>query len=250
MKPIETIEEAHHILLEIAKTFHKICVNHNISYYMGYGTMLGAVRHKGFIPWDDDMDFLVFRKDINKLLRALKEELPDYYKCRTRYDNIGVYGEISKIEDTRTRIAEITNPNHSNEYGLFIDIFPLDVTKTDKKNILSRNWIISRLFQCEHNKSLKYRIARLLVGGVDTISHIVARSGNYYVEYSGMDCLKTAMPKSIYGNPTLYSFEDTTFYGVQNADAYLTHLYGDYLTMPPENERHTHIKEMWKINLI
>lgn len=244
MKSIETIEEAHNIVLEIAKEFHRICQKHGIPYYIGYGTMLGAIRHAGFIPWDDDMDFLVHRKDMAKLKDILTHELPSFYKYRDRHSGIGIYGEIMKIEDTRTKITELTNPTHANEYGLFIDIFPLDVSKNNTKHILSRNWIISHLFQCEHNKAFKYRFAKMIVGGVSNIRRIIATEGNYYVEYSGMDCLKTAMPKAIYGTPKLYRFEDTEFYGVENPQAYLTHIYGDYMKLPPESERHTHIKEM------
>lgn len=247
MKKIETIEEAHGIILEIAKEFHRICVKHNIPYYMGYGTMLGAVRHRGFIPWDDDMDFLVHRKDFEKLQKVLNSSLPAYYKLRTRKDNIGIYGEILKIEDSRTAITELTNQQHANQYGLFIDIFPLDVAKNNTLVPFSRNWIISRLFQCEHNKAVKYRMAKTLVGGVNRIKYVVAKRGNYFVEYNGMDCRKTAMLKEVYGSPVLYKFEGTELYGVKDAHTYLTNLYGDYMQLPKEDERHTHILEMNKL---
>ena len=80
MRPID-IEEAHHILLDIAKAFTKVCDENNIPYYMLGGTMLGAVRHKGFIPWDDDMDFGVPREYYDLLINVLEKELPSPYRC-------------------------------------------------------------------------------------------------------------------------------------------------------------------------
>ena len=76
MREITDIKECHEILLGIAKQFVEICDKHNIKYYMLGGTMLGAVRHKGFIPWDYDMDFGVMRKDFDALMSALNKELP------------------------------------------------------------------------------------------------------------------------------------------------------------------------------
>lgn len=245
MRKIKTIEEAHQIILEIAKEFHSICVKHSIPYYMGYGTMLGAIRHQGFIPWDDDMDFLVRRSDITNLQKILEADLPAYYMVRTLNDGIGIYGEILKIEDTRTAITESANIDHSNQYGLFIDIFPLDIAKSNTLRPFSRNWLITRLFQCQHNKALKYRVAKMLVGGVKNIRYVVARSGDYYVEYSGMDCRKTTMLKSVYGRPTPYKFEDAILYGVEQPHIYLEKIYGDYMKLPSVAERHTHLLEMY-----
>lgn len=76
MRKIETAEELHGILLAMAKTFHKICVEEDIPYYMVAGTMLGAKRHKGFIPWDDDMDFAIPRAYYEKAKNVLKTKLP------------------------------------------------------------------------------------------------------------------------------------------------------------------------------
>ena len=80
MTKIENVEELHKILLDIAKDFHQVCVDHNIPYYMLGGTMLGAVRHKGFIPWDDDMDFGVERKYLEKLEKIYAEKVNSPYK--------------------------------------------------------------------------------------------------------------------------------------------------------------------------
>ena len=77
MRKIEDIKELQSILLDIAKEFHRICTMYEIPYYMVGGTQLGAVRHKGFIPWDDDMDFGVPRVYFEKLKVLLEESLPD-----------------------------------------------------------------------------------------------------------------------------------------------------------------------------
>ena len=75
MRQIRNVEEIHHILLNIAAAFHQICIKHDIPYCMLGGTMLGAVRHKGFIPWDDDMDFAVPREYYEKIIELLEQEL-------------------------------------------------------------------------------------------------------------------------------------------------------------------------------
>ena len=120
------IEEVHDVLLNIAKAFITICDNNNIPYYMGYGTLLGAIRHKGFIPWDDDMDFCVPRPYYQKLIRHLEKELPYPYRCCT-YKNGLNNCIILKIDDARTLIKDVCvlDKKEQNK-GINIDIFPLD----------------------------------------------------------------------------------------------------------------------------
>ena len=102
MRQITDISEVHQILLGIAKEFDRICRENDIPYYMLGGTMLGAVRHKGFIPWDDDMDFGVPRPYYDRLVSVLESELLHPYRCCTYRNNQGVFAPFVKIDDYRT----------------------------------------------------------------------------------------------------------------------------------------------------
>ena len=121
------IEEVHSRLLAIAKVFDDICTRHNIPYYMIGGTMLGAIRHKGFIPWDDDMDFGVPIEYYKELIDTLENELPYPYRCCTYKNHPAVLFTYFKIEDQSTCIddAAIYLPLED-KLGINIDIFPLN----------------------------------------------------------------------------------------------------------------------------
>lgn len=120
------IEEVHRRILNIARIFDNICSEHGIQYYMLGGTMLGAIRHKGFIPWDDDMDFGVPFEHYNKLISILEEKLPQGMRCCTFENSKAVVYPFIKIEDTETCIDDPrVNLPIEEKLGINIDIFPL-----------------------------------------------------------------------------------------------------------------------------
>lgn len=127
--------------LSILEEFDRVCKKHGLKYMAEYGTLLGAVRHKGFIPWDDDMDFVMFRDDYNKLWEIAGEEFKDPYEYITTYNGHMLYA-FGKLKDRRTTAIEnelFNLPAHWNQ-GMFIDIFPLDDVPDGqpvKDNILS-----------------------------------------------------------------------------------------------------------------
>ena len=98
-----SLKDQHILLLGIAKEFDKVCRDSRIPYYMLGGTMLGAIRHKGFIPWDDDMDFGVPRPYYERLISALEEQLPVRYRCCTYDNSRNIIYPFIKIEDTHTK---------------------------------------------------------------------------------------------------------------------------------------------------
>ena len=134
MKEIDNIEVIHTILLETAKVFHSICMDNKIPYFMLGGTMLGAIRHKGFIPWDDDMDFGVPRPYYNQLLQILERELPYPYRCCTYKNHQGVFAAFIKIDDSRTvaKDPRVRLPI-KDQIGVNIDVFPLDYCQKDDR---------------------------------------------------------------------------------------------------------------------
>ena len=231
MKKELSIEELHQIVLNIGKEFHKICINNNIPYYILAGTMLGAIRHKGFIPWDDDIDIGIPRQYFSETINLLRKELPSKYSVTTIEDEIGVWGEIVKIEDTTTVIKEKDRDTHGKDVGAFIDLFPLDHTKNQSSSFLAKIYkTIAQIFG-------RYCFVR-------AIKYVVKKKGRFITTYCGFGACEN-VPAEIYGEPVLYKFEDSEFYGLAKPEYYLESLYGNWRELPKEEERHTHLLEMY-----
>ena len=256
------IEDVHKVLLGIAVEFDKICQRHGIPYYMLGGTMLGAVRHKGFIPWDDDMDFGVPRQYYEKLREILEKELPQPYRCCTFTNSPYVFYPYYKIEDRNTRLdsAQLKG-TIIDKIGINIDIFPLDsCNKDDKriKGIMKMNDAYGRIFTQSSCKSkqknkLKSGIRLLLpISQQRFYNHIVKRiseipSGDCWANLFGHWEEKEIIPVQWYGQDVKYAFEDVEFSGLGEYDLYLKHLYGDYMQLPPEDKRKPHGENAYAI---
>lgn len=259
MKKIESIEELHVILLDLAKAFHKICEEENIPYYMIGGTQLGAVRHKGFIPWDDDMDFGVPRPYYDRLRDILREKLPDIYSVMTKEDGI-VATNIYKIVDNRTVQSPQWSEKSNKQFGVNIDIFPLDRLKNKwKRTLIDVLCKIQgyKVLDARERPVLKRMVARFVKillfwqkrDGMTQIveKYLVEKEGPYITNNYGIYGNRETMPADFFGKPITMKFEDTQFYGVEKTHEYLSTVYGDYMKLPPKEKRHTHIIDMyWK----
>ena len=256
MKEITT-DELHAILIDIAKEFHKICKQNSIPYYMLGGTMLGAIRHKGFIPWDDDMDFGVPREHFRRLADIMKTHLPQNMNVLDLH-NSNLYTDVLKIEMANTKIEE----DGMTDKGINIDVFPLDYTN-NRRDVLSLNyWIyLSVKYNCYAYSPHPYKG----IGGI--LQHIfsffhpikkktfpcwiekmsISKKNTYtsYANHFGYWNLREIVDKNYFGKPTLYEFEDIKLYGVAEYDKYLTSLYGSYMELPPLEKRHIHIAKVW-----
>lgn len=253
-----TIEDIHHSLLGIAEEMHKVCVKHDIPYYMLGGTMLGAIRHKGFIPWDDDMDFGVPRSYYIQLRSFLEKELPKRYHvvCEDWVDPIAFF----KIEDTETLVYQTSSKRKDLSVGLNIDVFPLDNCTLDS-HILKPIYKQQRWLNAIHNAcftnmrgfSLPKRFVMYVIKIFYPISkekwllkfkrlesRLSATGEDGMVNFSGIYKMKEVLDKKIFGSPRLYVFDDTELYGPEDADAFLRQLYGNYMILPPENQRRFH----------
>lgn len=114
-----------HKELQLLKKFDEICKKYQFTYYAEYGTLLGAVRHQGFIPWDDDIDLSMPRNDYMKMMEVAPYEFQEPYFYQTTYNDLIVWS-FSKLRDSRTTAIEFTDMNPNFNQGIFIDIFPLD----------------------------------------------------------------------------------------------------------------------------
>ena len=114
-------------MIELLVEFDKICRKHHISYWLIGGTLLGAVRHKAFIPWDDDLDVQMLRKDYNKLINILKAELPDTMAIQSKETDSNYFFQYAKLRDRRSVLHETNGYDRIfKEQGIYIDIFPID----------------------------------------------------------------------------------------------------------------------------
>lgn len=252
------LKELHEVLLNIAKAFHQVCEKNNIQYYMLGGTMLGAIRHKGFIPWDDDMDFGVMEEDWDKLINVLNRELPEYYKVRDINNTNGISNPSIKIEDARTIMRELEKEGLKDVIGVNIDIFPLNYTNC-RKNLFSRNGLIQNLIRLNLCRFLDYKnkpiVKRVLSKFLKALlwpfpkaflvniikNFLIPNNGVCITNYWGAWINKEIVPAEVMGKPVEYVFENYHFWGVAKPDEYLKHLYGDYMKIPSRNEIHYHV---------
>ena len=258
------IEECHKLLLGIAKEFDAICTKHNIPYFMLGGTMLGAIRHKGFIPWDDDMDFGVPREHYDKLLLILEKELPERYKCYTYQNNKAVKTPFAKMTDTTTRINDPrVNLPIEEQIGVNIDIFPLDYCEPDDTRI-KKIYLIEKIRQVIFinppvKNSLKLFIKRILRmlspvsntyltnKSISMVSKL--KKGSYIGNIFGRWKEREIIPIDWYGIGVRYKFEDITLCGLKEYDKYLTKLYKDYMQLPPAEKQSAHVNGIYIMNM-
>lgn len=256
------IDEVHEHVLLIAKAFDQICTRHQIPYYMIGGTMLGAIRHKGFIPWDDDMDFGVPIEYYSQLERVLINELPYPYRCCTYKNHPGVLHNYMKIEDQTTCIDDkaIDLPIEQ-KLGLNIDIFPLNKCKSNNlKERRIRN--TAKLMGIVYNHSITHydsivrkgikKVLRFVFGDNPIIMQMYIdkqlfsiNNGNYLANTLGRWKDREVVPIDWYGEGVRYEFEDTSFIGLKEYEKYLTRLYGRYMSLPPKSHQVAHVENVY-----
>ncbi len=248
-------------LVEIMSFFHDVCTKHNIRYYVLGGTCLGAVRHKGFIPWDDDIDVGLPREDYNKLISVLKKNDCKKYYLECPLESKDFVYSYCKLYDTTTTLTE--NTRYKTRRGAYLDIFPLDgagdtydeAIKHFKKIEKYNNYVSTKV--CAINPHRKfYKNAAIIMGrcipeflfgwrfAVKKVEALCQTKkfddcryvGNMYGNWRE----KELSPRDIFGEPVLYDFEGIQVYGPQNADLYLSTLYGDYMKLPPIEKQVTH----------
>lgn len=242
-------------LLEIMQVFHEVCLKNDITYYMIDGTMLGAIRHKGFIPWDDDMDIGLPRVDYEKLLCLPQTIWPSNLFIKTPYNSKDLIFPYAKLIDSNTTLIEDRLDGILE--GIYIDIFPLDGVGSTilsskiryyvfywKQGLLYYNQdyglqktylrrLIQKFARSEDVKKLYMSLEESMKKYSYKNSLIVA---NYPSAYG----FKEYLNKEIYGTPLLYDFEGLKFYGVNKANEYLTSIYGNYMELPPVEKRKSH----------
>lgn len=253
--------------LDILRECLKIINKYNLRYYMLGGTFLGAIRHKGFIPWDDDIDIGMPRPDYESFIKVAQKELPDFLKL-VSYKNDSDYKKyFIKILNKNVKFVR-EDTIKQEETNLWIDIFPLDGMPN---NILVRKLhsyrLLFRRLQFQYSVfekgvnirkkrplhemlliKLGYVYTRIFHLNVDKqlnkLDHLLMKyrydESKFVVNFMGAYKFKEMFPKEYYANPVEYDFEDMKLYGASEYDKILTQMYGEYMKPPAQNQRFSH----------
>lgn len=261
------LEKIHKYELEIAKEIKRICENNNIKYFLTAGTTLGAVRHGGFIPWDDDMDFGMLRSDYEKFVTVCGQELGKNFWLQTWDTDENFPFSYAKIRLKGTHLIEDFSAESkyvdNEQNGLFVDIFPYDSAPDNKiarkiqgvkyyilKRIL---WIkkgYGKNMKSNKKQALKYyafvafskffsykmvknRYKKILTKYNSETTLKIVTDGSY--KYS-----KETIDRSLADNLEPIQFEGENFLTYKDTHKYLTHFYGNYMELPPVEKRDGH----------
>lgn len=235
--------------LEILKIVHTICIDNGIRYWLSSGTLLGAVRHGGFIPWDDDVDIEMLEKDYWKFLKVAKSQLPSGFVLQTHRTDSHYYAPYAKVRNEKIIIAEKDGQDLNYKYrGIYIDVFYLKPTYRFLAFIsgILQNFIIFRasklkVFSYFVSNFLFFILNGLLYPIFSAISLFAPKTVLYQSLGSGF--LKSRNYSDIFPLKTV-EFEGFCFNAPCNVDGYLSNLYGDYTKLPDLEHVEYHIKEL------
>ena len=251
-----SIQEEKKHLIEILDWVVDICNKKGISYYLAEGTLLGAVRHKGFIPWDDDVDLIMLRPDYEKFKNCVPPN--DRFYIGYSLDDTRHSRPYIRVYD-RTIVIEETYKGIKSYFNLNIDIFPSDGVPKNiiiyKMRCMLVRFLIglasidmsASIISNNHAKTIWKAIllpVAKIVGFrnwyklVDRIGSALKVDNSEYIGISVTpDCMKERIKKSVYTPQMEFLFEGKKYYGPRNYDEVLKNLYGDYMTPPPQEER-------------
>lgn len=273
MKEI-SLADRKRVQLEIMKEIDFFCKNHNLTYYLAFGTLLGAIRHKGYIPWDDDIDIMMPRKDYNELAKIFPRN--GRYRFLTHDNTKNFPYAFGKVIDTITVKNESIRPKYQ-VIGLDVDVFPIDNYPDDIEE--ARRWsaeiaktqlLLEKQFaQFAKGRNLARTIVRNIliairhflddinVYSVNNITKQIDKLAQKYnaeeTSYCGIADIKTygvckRNRKQVFDSAIEVVFEEEIFYAPIGYDEYLTDIYGNYMQLPPPEMCKTHhsFKAYWK----
>lgn len=244
-----------HKVLEAFKVYDTFCRNYGLRYSVVSGALLGAVRHKGFIPWDDDIDVVMPRPDYNKFISLTLNGIAPGYEVQSVYSSPSWYFPFAKVMDANTTLLEKEDLTDC-ILGAYVDVFPLDgvpaeMRKRRKQDDECRKHI-SRLHTLIRTPGtflgkVKKKVYMVLYSrrkeaiSIENISQRypfgkTRESKVFYGIYGDREVIDS----SIYNEFIELPFEDTVIRSVAKYDYYLTRYFGDYMQLPPENQRVTH----------
>ena len=254
----EELKRIQELEFDALKEIDRICRKYNLDYSLTGGTLLGAIRHKGFIPWDDDIDIAMPRDEYDKLWEICRKELDSKFFLQSHDTEKNWYRLYSKIRVNDTLFKELAHSEQDIHHGIYIDIFPLDNVPNNKvlKTIQKMRFGFYKLglsvkyINPNYRKGIKRIVAFLLKLAYCPfrISFLYEKADKCLKAYNNTDCLRVINYNGAYGDREIFPreyfnetidlrFEDAFFKCSKYYDQILTQLYGDYMTLPPVEKR-------------
>lgn len=260
-------------LIEIYQDFERICNKHSLDFMLGGGSVLGAIRHNGFIPWDDDLDIMMPRKDYDEFIKIFSKEMSNEYYLYAPNSNDGVTNTFAKLVKKGTNMVDIYNIHTRLHKGVWIDIFPIENVPQKKsariiKGFLSdvlafvvvsnyiyfsKNIIMKRYFYSSKKGKINYNF-RLILGFLtsfisykklykfyDQFVQHKKPSNTYTIPTGRKHYRGEILSKSSFLPTRRGSFENIYVNLPNDPESYLSNLYGDYMSIPPEDKRERHL---------
>lgn len=253
------IELVQRKIFKLAIEFDRICRKYNINYSLSYGSLLGGVRHHGFIPWDDDFDVMMLRKDYKKFLKVANKELnPSKFLLETNKSNKNYHLSFAKLRLLSSEFVETAVSKLNICHSLYIDIFPID--NAYKRTVILQSKLAS-LFVGARRIKLGFentnKIAKLLshfpMNFINSCNEFFMRINNSLpCKNTYLFCMGGPLSK-LFHKKMFKKYIDIEFMGcklmaIEDYDTWLTTVYGDYMTPPPVDKRNPkHLVEKIKI---
>ena len=253
MRPIKDIQELRNIQMAILDNVHQFCEQQHLRYFLSSGTLIGAVRHKGYIPWDDDIDIYMPRADYERFLQEYQDP-NGIFKAINPDSESNYYYTFAKVIDTRTLMNE--DETKGFEIGVYMDIFPIDYVTDDLKErerIFKRKRLLYKIRRCKISKQnpLYSRLAYLCYRSLPISTQAINRMIRKLIvreEPTATVCNMTEAGPSIKGcfpaediaSSVDILFEGKLYKTMSGYHDYLERTYGDYMQLPPEGQRVTH----------
>lgn len=264
MKQISDLKERQSIALGVLEHLKSFCESNSIKFMLAYGTLLGAVRHRGFIPWDDDVDVMMTRKEYMKFVSLYDNNKQDRYKFLCVENTPEYFAPLAKIFDNTTIIKQLYGQIEKTEYGIYVDIFVIDDMPDDailaerfykKADHLRLMWGMAvRSFSAPYSSifSLLTRTPIMVLSKFLGVSYWLRKYNQFSCRYNecetnhsgivifGEGFRKEYVEKGNYTQYSIVSFEGKEYLAPQNTDYILTKLYNDYMSIPDEKDRKIH----------
>ena len=253
MKKIDDIQELRQIQMGILDEVHRYCEAHGLRYFLSSGTLIGAVRHKGYIPWDDDIDIYMPRQDYEAFLQSYSDP-NGIYRAINPATESHYYYTFAKVVDQRTHMVEKETEGY--QIGVYMDIFPVDFVTEDlqqRQQVFKQKKLLYKIRRCKisNTNPLQSRLAYLVYKCWPmSVRQIERKIRNLIVLDTPTQtvCNMTEAGPSIKGcfpaddiaSAVDIEFEGKTYKTMIGYKDYLQRTYGDYMTLPPVEQRVTH----------
>ena len=253
MRRIDDIQELRQIQMGILDEVHRYCEAHGLRYFLSSGTLIGAVRHKGYIPWDDDIDIYMPRQDYEAFLQSYHDE-KGIYRAINPSTESHYYYTFAKVVDQRTHMVEKETEGY--EIGVYMDIFPVDFVTEDmqqRQRIFKQKKLLYKIRRCKISNSnpLQSRLAyivykcwpmsvRQIEQKIRQLIVLPTPTSTVCNMTEAGPTIKGCFPADDIASSVDIEFEGKTYKTMIGYKDYLQRTYGDYMTLPPVEQRVTH----------